>query len=86
MKRIEKQVSRHPILIRMPNLRANHQAATHATSAVILSFGYNISRVIRRSRGLLLPMATSTQGREDHRETCNPPDDRQAGIEASQVG
>ena len=25
-------------------------------------------------------------GREDHRETCNPPDDRQAGIEASQVG
>ena len=24
--------------------------------------------------------------RQDHRETCNPPDDRQAGIEASQVG
>ena len=24
--------------------------------------------------------------RQDHRETCNPPEDRQAGIEASQVG
>ena len=24
--------------------------------------------------------------RQDHRETCNPPDNRQAGIEASQVG
>ena len=61
MKRIERK---HPAPkpTRTPNLRANHQAATHATSAVILSFGSAINRATRRSRGLLLPMGTSTRG------------------------
>ena len=60
MKRIEakhpKPVARH----QLPNLRANHQAATHVTSAVRQSFGCDISRVTPRLSEVSLPMATNT--------------------------